>query len=361
MAGILDAFKPVKYLDFILGVDADGNNLIANLCDMPHVLIGGSTGSGKSNFIHSIITCLISKYSKDDLQLILIDPKLVEYNEYLNVPHVTKLANTREDCEIVPILDDLYAESIRRYGLFKTHNVKSIQDFNGLASYAGKLPYRVVIIDEFADLFYNEDVTDALIKVTQISRATGIHFIIATQRPSADIINGKIKANFPARVAFKMPSSQDSMTILGCSSADTIKNVGDFVYTLSGVSEIHRARAVWTPTEYARTTAAALITKEYRNLQRPIEFSVRDNYKGYDVRNLNDAYGGVFTLGDLNMAIIKIYNDIPPIVNADYLIGIATGRELRKCIIRELQTRGVLRDCYVDEHALKREVQKIVG
>jgi hypothetical protein len=307
-----------------------------------------------------VISCLIRKYTKQELKLILIDPKLVEFDEYADAPQVIKISNSSANVDIHPTLTSLYEEVISRYDLFKNKRVKSIQEYNAMAG--TKLPYVVTVIDEFADLFFDEDITNALVRVTQISRAAGVHFIIATQRPSADIINGKIKANFPARIAFKVPSPQDSIIILGSSDADKLAVAGSFLYTLSGVSGIKRAQAIWTTPEYTRSMVATLANDEYRNLQRPIDASTCVNIESFDERNYDDAYGGAYTHGDFNMCMIHVFNNDLDSVTLSDLKYIITSTYARECVIREFNRLGIVWEIddkmVVNKLALKRSIQQ---
>ncbi len=216
-----------------LGKDVAGHTSIIDLAKMPHLLIAGATGSGKSVCVNAIISCLLYNNTPDQVRLVMIDPKMVELTVYNGVPHLLSPVVTEMD-KVVGVLQWALREMERRYKLFASNGVRNIGRFNEKAEAAKlhKLPYIVLIVDELADLMMvaPEDVEDAICRLAQLARAAGIHLVIATQRPSVDVVTGLIKANFPARIAFQMTSQVDSRTILDTVGAEKLLGRGDMLY-----------------------------------------------------------------------------------------------------------------------------------
>ena len=213
-----DAFKNAKSkLTVGLGKDIGGNVVIGDIAKMPHVLIAGQTGSGKSVCVNSIIMSILYKSSPEEVKLIMIDPKVVELGVYNGIPHLLVPVVT-EPKKAAGALNWAVSEMMRRYDLFKNTGVRKLESYNKLMESTGgeKIPQLVVIIDELADLMMvaAKEVEDYVCRLAQLARAAGIHLIIATQRPSVDVITGLIKANIPSRIAFAVSSQVDSRTIL---------------------------------------------------------------------------------------------------------------------------------------------------
>ena len=229
-------------LTAVLGLDISGTPVVTDLQKMPHGLIAGATGSGKSVCINSILVSLLYKASPDELKLLLIDPKMVELTPYNHIPHL-----------VCPVITDVKTataalkwavdEMERRYTLFTHASVRDIARFNDLAVKSGqfneKLPYIVVVIDELADLMMMApaDVEESISRIAQKARACGIHLIIATQRPSVDVITGLIKANVPTRIAFTVSSQVDSRTIIDIGGAEKLLGRGDMLFLDNGSSK----------------------------------------------------------------------------------------------------------------------------
>lgn len=214
-----------------MGKDVSGNIIFSSFADFPHLLVAGATGSGKSVFIHTLLTALIMNHSPVELRLLLIDPKRVELAQYANIPHLLTPI-IKEPSEAKVALDRLIDEMERRYKLFETTTVSKFSDYNEVIEEMGgeKLPLIIAILDEFADLFESEkEVASGVLRLVQKSRAAGIHLLIATQRPSVQVITGNIKANIPSRVAFMTSSAVDSTTILGQGGAETLLGYGDML------------------------------------------------------------------------------------------------------------------------------------
>ncbi|PLS14875.1 DNA translocase FtsK [Bacillus sp. M6-12] len=237
-------------LTVALGLDISGQPVVTDLKKMPHGLIAGATGSGKSVCINTMLVSLLYKASPQDLKLLLIDPKMVELAPYNRIPHL-----------VSPVITDVKAataalkwtvdEMERRYELFAHAGVRDITRFNSLAESSGqhsdKLPYIVVIIDELADLMMMSpaEVEEAICRIAQKARACGIHLIVATQRPSVDVITGLIKANIPTRIAFSVSSQVDSRTIIDSSGAEKLLGKGDMLFAENGSSKTVRLQGTF--------------------------------------------------------------------------------------------------------------------
>ena len=216
-----------------LGKDVAGNVVAADLTAMPHLLIAGTTGAGKSVCINDILTCFLLNMTPDELRLILVDPKRVELTSYNGIPHL--LAPVIVDAEhVVGALQWMLREMDNRYRKFSESHSRNISDYNAYCAKVGekKLPYLLIVIDELADLMMlaPDETERAITRLAQLARATGIHLIIATQRPSTDILTGLIKANFPARIAFAVASSVDSRVILDQPGAERLLGRGDMLF-----------------------------------------------------------------------------------------------------------------------------------
>ena len=225
------AASPSK-LELALGKDVAGNAYTADLEAMPHLLIAGATGSGKSVCINTIITSLVYRNSPQDVQLLLIDPKRLELNQYECIPHLVCEVVT-EAKKAVRALSWVVEEMDMRYQILAKRGVRNIQ------AYGEGLPYIVVVIDELADLMLMvpQEIETAVTKLAQMARAVGIHLVVATQRPSVDVITGVIKANFPCRIAFKVASKIDSRTIIDANGAERLLGKGDMLLLPPATSE----------------------------------------------------------------------------------------------------------------------------
>ena len=229
-----EAFVRGKFpLRFALGKDVAGHPKAANLETMPHLLIAGATNSGKSVCVNAILTCLLLHNTPDDLRLILVDPKRVELTGYNGVPHL--LAPVVVEVErVVGALQWMTREMDNRYHKFAEMGARNIVDYNArMISQGGKkLPYLLIVIDELADLMMitPEETEHTITRLAQLARATGIHMILATQRPSVDVVTGLIKANFPARIAFAVASNTDSRVILDQPGAERLLGRGDMLF-----------------------------------------------------------------------------------------------------------------------------------
>ena len=245
-----DKFVDAKSkLAFALGKDVAGEAVVTDIAKMPHVLIAGSTGSGKSVCINTLITSIIYKAKPSEVKLVLVDPKVVELSVYNGIPHL-----------LIPVVTDpkkaagalawAVQEMVNRYSLFAAKGVRDIKGYNAALdkeNEASKLPQIVIIIDELADLMMvaKNDVEDAICRLAQMARAAGMHLVIATQRPSVDVITGLIKANIPSRIAFAVSSQVDSRTILDMAGAEKLLGKGDMLFYPTGMSKPTRIQGAF--------------------------------------------------------------------------------------------------------------------
>ena len=245
-----DAFKNHKSkLAFALGKDVAGNEVVTDIAKMPHVLIAGATGSGKSVCINTMIASIIYKAKPSEVKLVMVDPKVVELSVYNGIPHL-----------LIPVVTDpkkaagalawAVQEMVNRYSLFASKNVRDIKGYNAALEEEGegqKLPQIVIIIDELSDLMMvsPKDVEDSICRLAQMARAAGMHLVIATQRPSVDVITGIIKANIPSRIAFSVSSQVDSRTILDMAGAEKLLGKGDMLFYPAGAPKPTRIQGAF--------------------------------------------------------------------------------------------------------------------
>jgi S-DNA-T family DNA segregation ATPase FtsK/SpoIIIE len=236
-------------LTITLGRDIAGQPIVGNLARMPHLLVAGATGSGKSVCINGIITSILFKAKPNEVKFLMIDPKMVELNVYNGIPHL--LAPVVTDPRRASLaLKKVVVEMEKRYELFSKSGTRNIEAYNSMLTEKGSsdlLPFIVLIVDELADLMMvaASDVEDAICRLAQMARAAGIHLIIATQRPSVDVITGVIKANIPSRISFSVSSQVDSRTILDMGGAEKLLGNGDMLYLPSGASKPVRVQGAY--------------------------------------------------------------------------------------------------------------------
>ena len=263
-------------LRVILGKDIVGRDKLIDIVKMPHLLIAGQTGSGKSVAVNTLISTLISKKSENEVKFIMIDPKMVELMPYNDIPHL-----------LVPVIIDPQQAAIalkwavnemeKRYKQLMENGVRNIKGYNAL-SYVEKMPYIVIIIDELADLMMvaSKSVEESIARIAQKARAVGIHLVVATQRPSTDVITGMIKANLPSRISFALRSQIDSRTILDTSGAEKLLGQGDMLLLANGSSKLERIQGAYISDEEVKNLTDTLKTTkkvEYKNeiLEEPEE------------------------------------------------------------------------------------------
>jgi S-DNA-T family DNA segregation ATPase FtsK/SpoIIIE len=245
-----------------LGKDISGNSVWADLARMPHTLIAGTTGSGKSGCINTILTSILLRSTPDEVRMILIDPKRIELNYYESIPHLlTPVVSSPKEASAV--LANVVAEMERRYERLSIVRARNLTEANRAFRSRGEdtLPYLLVVIDELADLMMisPQAVEDAIIRLAQKSRAVGIHLVLATQRPSVDVITGMIKANVPSRIAFAVSSQTDSRVILDTAGAESLLGQGDMLFKPLGTSRLQRVQGA-----YVSEDEIALVVEQCR-------------------------------------------------------------------------------------------------
>jgi S-DNA-T family DNA segregation ATPase FtsK/SpoIIIE len=267
-----DSFRRIKgALPIALGQDVAGNPIATDLAIMPHLLIAGATGSGKSVCVNSIIASLLCTRTPDDVQFIMIDPKMVELTAYNGIPHLHAPVVIELE-RVVGVLNWATRAMDERYKMFNRARARNIEVYNQalLAKGEKPLPYVVVIIDELADLMMisPDEVERSICRIAQMARATGIHLVIATQRPSVDVVTGLIKANFPARISFAVTSQVDSRVIIDSPGADKLLGRGDMLFMTPDSSKLRRLQGCYVSD--GELAALARYWKGVRTAQEPI-------------------------------------------------------------------------------------------
>ncbi len=275
--------KSASPLTIALGKDIVGNAFVTDLKKLPHLLIAGTTGSGKSVGINAMLLSLLYRNSPDTLRFLMIDPKMLEFSIYNDIPHLLTPVITKPKQAIVA-LANMVSEMERRYQIMSRSKTKNIENYNEKAKSIGvePLPYIVIIIDELADLMMTsgKDVEFYIARLAQMARASGIHIIVATQRPSVDVVTGLIKANLPSRISFKVGQKIDSKVILDAMGADSLLGNGDMLFTPPGTSGLIRLHAPYTNEDEIDKVV------EYLKKQRPVQ---------YDESFLKESEEGTFS------------------------------------------------------------------
>ena len=335
-----------------LGLDVVGNMAMANLAKMPHLLIAGATGAGKSVGINTIIASILYNATPEEVRFLMVDPKRIELSGYEGIPHLLhpvvvdpKLASRA--------LNWAVREMERRYRLLEEAKVKSFDSFNEQAE--EKLPYIVIIVDELADLMMvaSKDVEAAIARLAQMARAAGMHMILATQRPSVDVLTGLIKANFPTRISFKVSSKIDSRTILDASGAEHLLGQGDMLFLAPGVSAIKRIHGAYISEK--ETMSIVDFWKEQGSLsydnaiieemEKDESSSVMDDGEEFDER-YDEAVALVTEAGQASISMIQRrlrvgYNRAARMIEVmekEGLVGPADGAKPREVIVRNTYT-----------------------
>ena len=272
-----DEYKNNKSkLAFAIGKDVAGANIVADLASMPHLLIAGATGSGKSVCINTLIASILYKATPEEVKLLMIDPKVVELSVYKNIPHLL-IPVVTDPKKAAGALNWAVVEMTERYKKFAANNVRDLTGYNAMIKEGVvKLPQIVVIIDELADLMMVSpgDVEDSICRLAQMARAAGIHLVVATQRPSVDVITGLIKANIPSRISFAVSSQVDSRTILDMGGAEKLLGKGDMLFYPVGESKPLRVQG------------AFVAEKEIEKMVNHIKAQVPPSYDDEIIRNL---------------------------------------------------------------------------
>ena len=261
-------------LSFAVGKEISGKCVVADMHDMPHMLVAGSTGSGKSVALNSLIVSLLYKYGPEELRFIMVDPKQVEFSSYNGIPHLLTPEAITDPAKSLSALDWAINEMERRYGLLKDSGVKEILEYNELPEVKDKIKEKlyhiIIIIDEVGDIMsipsVKRDFEDRIRRLAAKARAIGIYLILATQRPSVDVITGVIKANLPSRMAFAVQNFQDSRTILDCMGAEKLLGRGDMLFSPRGV-EPYRVQGCYVSTQ---------------EINRIVQFIKQNNESYYD-------------------------------------------------------------------------------
>ncbi len=329
-------------LTMILGKDIVGKPFITDLKKLPHLLIAGTTGSGKSVGINSMILSLLYKNSPDNLRLVMIDPKMLEFSMYNDIPHLLTPVITKA-ADAINALANMVSEMERRYTLMSKTKTKNIENYNEKAQKEGydTMPYIVVVIDELADLMMTsgKDVEYSIARLAQMARASGIHLIVATQRPSVDVVTGLIKANLPSRLSYKVGQKIDSKIILDSMGAESLLGRGDMLFTPPGMSGLVRIHAPWSTES---------------EIEKVVEFLKDQREVVYDMNFIKDRASGVSSSGGSsnnsdNIELDELYEDAKEVVLTEKKTSISyIQRRLRigynraATIVEQLEQTGVL-------------------
>ncbi|MBI5194337.1 MAG: DNA translocase FtsK [Nitrospirae bacterium] len=332
-------------LTMALGKDISGSPVAADLTKMPHLLVAGTTGSGKSVALNSMISSLLFISTPADLKMVMIDPKILELSIFEGIPHLLTPVITQPK-EAAWVLQKLVEEMQRRYRLLADRGVRNIGSYNKAVDGEGTLPYIVVIIDELADLMMTaqREVEDSIARLAQMARAAGIHLIVATQRPSVDVLTGIIKANFPTRMSFKVSSKTDSRTILDANGAEALLDKGDMLFLPPGTSKIARIHGSYISDTELNTLVDYLKTQgspdySYKFEEYPDE-SVSDAEKDEFYQQAIDL---VLSSGQASISLIQRrlrigFNRAARLVEMmeeDGFVGPATGGKPREVLRRK--------------------------
>jgi S-DNA-T family DNA segregation ATPase FtsK/SpoIIIE len=295
-----------------LGRDISGAPVMGDLSKMPHLLVAGATGSGKSVCINGMITSILTRSKPHEVKMIMIDPKMVELNVYNGIPHLLTPVVT-DPKKASQALKKVVNEMERRYELFSDSGTRNIEGYNNWLNrqneeetQKGRLPYIVVIVDELADLMMvaSKEVEDSITRLAQMARAAGIHLILATQRPSVDVITGVIKANIPSRIAFSVSSQTDSRTILDMGGADKLLGKGDMLYLPVGASKPTRIQSAFLSDEEIDQVVDFVISQQKAQYQAEMMPSEEQEQK---VEIEDELYGdAVRLIVDMNTASVSM-------------------------------------------------------
>lgn len=333
--------KTSSPLTMILGKDIVGNPFITDLKKLPHLLIAGTTGSGKSVGLNAMILSLLYKNSPDNLKLIMIDPKMLEFSIYNDIPHLLTPVITKP-MEAINALANMVAEMEKRYAMMADTRTKNIENYNEKAKKNGyePFPYIVIIIDELADLMMTsgKEVELSIARLAQMARASGIHLVVATQRPSVDVVTGLIKANLPSRISYKVGQKVDSKIILDSMGAESLLGKGDMLFTPPGMSGLVRIHAPWSDEKEIEQVVEFL--KAQREVQYDVSFLKEKAEDGF-----SSGSSSVTSVGDLD----ELYEEAKMVVIQDKKSSISylqrrlkIGYNRSATIIEQLEQTGVL-------------------
>ncbi|MEO1923169.1 MAG: DNA translocase FtsK [Nautiliaceae bacterium] len=284
--------KSKSPLTMALGKDIVGAPFVTDLKKLPHLLIAGTTGSGKSVGINSMILSLLYKNSPDELKFIMIDPKQLEFSIYNDIPHLLTPVIT-DSKKAITALNAMVKEMERRYKLMSKMRVKNIEGYNKKVSKEERMPYIIIIIDELADLMMTsgKDVEYAIARLAQMARASGIHLIVATQRPSVDVVTGLIKANLPSRISFKVGQKIDSKVILDQFGAESLLGRGDMLFTPPGIVGLIRLHAPFASEEEIEKIVEFLKSQREAEYDNTILSSIESESEGLEeIENVDELF-----------------------------------------------------------------------
>ncbi len=349
-------------LGFILGRDVTGDPIMADLSKMPHILIAGSTGSGKSVAIHTLLVSLLYKNSPETLKLILIDPKRVELTIYNDIPHLISPVIT-EGKKALGVFRWAISEMEKRYELFQGAGARDIKSYNKNHG-SELLPYIVIVVDELADLMaaYGRDIESSIVRLAQMARATGIHLVLSTQRPSVEVITGLIKANIPARVALKVASQVDSRTILDMAGAEKLLGGGDMLFMSADVTKPKRIQGAYLGEEELNAVAGFIRENNESDSIPDSEDKFdpdRDNRK--DISDINfDDYGGGDSEDDLFEDAVKVVREAKKASASLLQRRLSVGYARAARLIDLMEQKGIVgpgdgakpREVYLDENPI---------
>ncbi|RKX64352.1 MAG: cell division protein FtsK [Thermodesulfobacteriota bacterium] len=335
-------------LAIALGLDVVGNPAIANLAKMPHLLIAGATGAGKSVAINTIIASLLFNATPEEVRLLMVDPKRIELSGYEGIPHLLHPVVVEPKLASRALMWAV-REMERRYKLMEVAKVKSFDSYNEVSE--EKLPYIVIIVDELADLMMvaSKDVEASIARLAQMARAAGMHLILATQRPSVDVLTGLIKANFPTRISFKVSSKVDSRTILDTSGAEHLLGLGDMLYLANGSSILQRIHGAYISEKETDALIQFLKDQGNASYDESMTAAVEEEENGgsikdedYDER-YDEAVSIVCELGQASISMVQRrlrvgYNRAARMIEMmekEGLVGPADGAKPREVLARK--------------------------
>jgi S-DNA-T family DNA segregation ATPase FtsK/SpoIIIE len=287
-----DIFQNAKSpLTLAVGKDIVGVPFVTDLKKLPHLLIAGTTGSGKSVGINAMILSLLYRNSPDELKFLMVDPKMLEFSIFNDIPHLLTPVIT-EPKKAIMALNSMVKEMERRYKLMAKARVKNIEGYNQKVSSAEKMPYIVIIIDELADLMMTsgKDVEYSIARLAQMARASGIHLIVATQRPSVDVVTGLIKANLPSRISFKVGQKIDSKVILDQFGAESLLGRGDMLFTPPGITGLIRLHAPFTSEEEIEKVVEYLKSQRTADYDTMILNTMAESEMLEEIEDLDELY-----------------------------------------------------------------------